>query len=89
MNLDTKLTVPPQVMSRLVGDETVVLNLESGLYFGLDGVGQLIWEAASDGQPLSAAVEKIVATYEVDEMQATSDVAEFAAQLVEKGLLVE
>ncbi len=89
MNLDTKLTVPPQVMSRLVGDETVLLNLESGLYFGLDGVGQLIWDAASEGRPLSSAVDKIVSAYEVDEVQAAADVAEFAAQLVEKGLLVE
>ncbi len=40
MQLDTRLSVPPQVMSRMVGDETVLLDLASGVYFGLDGVGQ-------------------------------------------------
>ena len=30
MDLETKLSIPPQVMSRLVGDETVLLDLASG-----------------------------------------------------------
>ena len=40
MNLDTRLTIPTQVMSRLVGEETVLLDLASGHYFGLDNVGK-------------------------------------------------
>ena len=87
MNLDTKLTVPPQVMSRLVGDETVLLNLESGFYFGLDSVGQRIWEAVSDGKALGDSVDVIVAEYDVERDQAESDVLEFAATLLERGLL--
>ena len=89
MNLDTRLTVPPQVMSRLVGDETVLLDLASGIYFGLDGVGQKIWEAVTEGRSLGEAATAIVNDYEVDESQAQSDVIEFASELVTRGLLVE
>ena len=89
MNLDTRLTVPPQVLSRAVGDETVLLNLESGIYFGLDGVGKLIWEAVSEGNDLGSAVGAVVAEYEVDESRAAADVLEFASTLVERGLLAE
>ena len=89
MNLDTKLNVPQQVMSRLVGDETVLLDLASGLYFGLDGVGKLIWESVSEGHDLAAAVKSVVAEYDVDEGQAEADVLDFAATLVKRGLLVE
>ena len=87
MNLDARLTIPTQVMSRLVGEETVVLDLASGHYFGLDGVGKLIWESISDGQSLADAVDAIVAEYEVDKSQAEADVTAFADQLVERGLL--
>ena len=87
MDLETRLTVPPQVMSRLVGEETVLLDLESGMYFGLDSVGKLIWQAVSDGKSLAEAVDSIVAEYDVDEEQAQSDVIEFAGKLVERGLL--
>lgn len=89
MNLDSKLIIPPQVMSRLVGDETVLLNLESGLYFGLDGVGQRIWETVSEGKKLCETVAVIVAEYDVNEAQAAADVLEFASTLVERGLLAE
>ena len=89
MNLDTRLTVPPQVMSRLVGDETVLLDLASGIYFGLDGVGQKIWEAVTEGRSLGEAATAIVNDYEVDESQAQSDVIKVASELVTRGLLAE
>jgi hypothetical protein len=89
MQLDTKLSIPPQVMSRLVGDETVLLDLASGVYFGLDGVGKVIWESVSEGNNLGQAVAIIVAEYDVDEEQAQTDVIEFASDLVTRGLLVE
>ncbi len=89
MQLETKLTVPPQVMSRLVGDETVLLDLASGVYFGLDGVGQRIWESVVEGNSLAQAVAVIVSEYDVDEAQAQADVLEFAGDLVERGLLTQ
>ena len=89
MNLDTKLTIPPQVMSRLVGDETVLLNLQSGMYFGLDGVGKRIWGSVTEGNNIRQAAAAIVAEYDVDEEQAQADVIEFVSDLVTRGLLVE
>ena len=89
MNLDTRLSVPPHVMSRLVGDETVLLDLESGLYFGLDGVGKRIWEVVSEGKTLAETIDLIVAEYDVVEEQAKDDVIEFTANLVDRGLLAE
>ena len=87
MNLDTKLSTPPQVMSRLVGDETVLLDLASGIYFGLDGVGKRIWETVTEGRSLEETATIITAEFEVNEAQAQADVIEFARNLVERGLL--
>ena len=61
MNLDTKLTVPPQVMSREVGDETVLLDLASGIYFGVDGVAQRIWASVAGGSTLGGAAADVAA----------------------------
>ena len=88
MDLKTKLSIPPQVMSRLVGDETVLLDLASGEYFGLDCVGKRIWESVAEGDSLGAAVEVIVAEYEVEESEAQADVIEFANKLIQRGLFV-
>lgn len=74
-------------MSRLVDDETVLLDLESGMYFGLDGVGKRIWESVTDGKSLGDIAAIISAEYDVDEFQALADVIAFASDLVERGLL--
>ena len=87
VNLDTRLSIPPQVMSRLVGDETVLLDLSSGIYFGLDGVGKRIWETVEEGRSLEETAMVITSEFEVDEAQAQADVIEFAKDLVERGLL--
>ena len=89
MTPETKLSIPAQVMSRLVDDETVLLDLESGMYFGLDGVGKRIWESVADGKSLGDIAVIITDEYEVDEEQALKDVIEFASNLVERGLLAE
>ena len=87
MNLDTRLRIPSQVMSRLVGDETVLLDLASGMYFGLEGVGQSLWEGVQAGHSLGEIATLIAAEYEVDEAQAQADVLAFAGELVSRGLL--
>lgn len=89
ITLDSRLTIPPQVMSRLVEEETVLLDLASGQYFGVDGVGQRIWELLSEGRSLGETVESITAEYDVDEAQVKADVVAFAGELVERGLLAE
>ena len=89
MNLETTLSIPPQVMSRLVDDETVLLDLESGMYFGLDGVGKRIWESISEGNSLSETAAIIAAEFEVDKERAQADLITFVSDLLERGLLVE
>jgi hypothetical protein len=89
MQLDTKLTIPTQVMSRLVGDETVLLDLSSGIYFGLDGVGKRIWESVAEGCSLGETAALIASEFEVDEEQAQADLMAFATDLVERGLLIQ
>jgi hypothetical protein len=89
MKPETILSIPPQVMSRLVDDDTVLLDLESGMYFGLDGVGKRIWDSVAEGCSIGKIAAIITAEFEVDEARAQADVVAFASDLVERGLLVE
>ena len=43
MNLNQTVTLSPEVISQEVSGETVLLDLESENYFGLDEVGTRIW----------------------------------------------
>ncbi len=87
ITLESGFIIPPQVMSRLVDNETILIDLAAGIYFGLDGVGKRIWESIGEGHSLATVATVIATEYEVDEARAQSDVIEFIGELMERGLL--
>lgn len=87
MNLSDKATIPAQVMAREVGNETVILDLASGTYFGLDPVGAQIWQLMAEDKTLAEVCEAMLATYEVSREDIERDVLKLAQDLSEKRLI--
>lgn len=81
------VTIPPEVMARQVGDETVILDLTSGKYFGLDPVGTRVWHLLAAGKPLAEVCDAIVAEFEVTRADAEEDLRELLANLRTEGLI--
>lgn len=88
MNLTDKVTIPAQVMARQVGDETVILDLASGTYFGLDPVGARVWQLMGEGKTLSEICDTMLDEYEVTRDALERDVIELAQELSAQGLIV-
>ena len=88
MNPTSKVTIPAQVMARTVGDETVILDLASGTYFGLDPVGARIWALMGEGKTLAEICTTMLEEYEVEREQLEADVLRLAMELAERGLVV-
>ena len=87
MNLSDKVSIPPQVMARTVGDETVIPDLASGTYFGLDPVGARIWELMEEGKTLSEVCGQMLEEYEVSRDDLERDVLRLAQELTDQGLV--
>ena len=85
MNLSDKVTIPAQVMARQVGDETVILDLASGTYFGLDPIGARIWQLIGEGKALGEICEALLAEYEVSRVQLQGDLERLLQELGGKG----
>ena len=88
MELSDRVTIPLQVMARTVGDETVILDLASGTYFGLDPVGARIWQLMGEGRTLAEISETMLDEYEVERAQLGADVLRLTGELLERGLVV-
>ena len=84
---DSALKVPPQVMARTVGNETVILDLASGTYFGLDPVGARIWELIGAGKTLAQACDVLIEEYDVTRDVLETDALALACELAEKKLI--
>jgi hypothetical protein len=87
MNLSDKVTIPSQVMTRPVGDETVLLHLGTGTYYGLDLVGQSIWLLMRDGKTLAEICDLLLDEYDVTREALTRDIVELADKLLAQGLI--
>jgi hypothetical protein len=87
MNLKDKVSIPAQVMARTVGDETVILDLASGTYFGLDPIGARIWQLMGESRSLAEICATMLEEYEVEREQLEADVLRLAGELAERGLI--
>ena len=87
MKLTDRLATSDDVVCRQVGGETVLLDIASGTYFGLDAVGARVWQLIEDDRcTLLETCDRIGAEYDVPRTDLEQDVLELAAQLVEHGL---
>ena len=87
LQLKGRITKPEAVLVRQLGEESVLLNLESESYFGLDDVGTRMWDALTNTSSLEAAFEKLLDEYEVDPERLRSDLAVFVQKLAGAGLI--
>ncbi len=79
--------IPDTVIFRVLGDEAVILNLSTGIYFGLDSVGTRIWQLISESGSEEKIIENLRAEYEVEENQLRQDFDNLIRQLKDKALL--
>ena len=78
-----------QAIESSVGDETVLLNLENGTYYGLDPVGTRIWALLKEGHSPAAIGPLLVAEYEVEAEVIENDLRRFLTDLKEHGIVID
>jgi len=83
-----KVSIPDTVLSTELHDEGVLLNLETGEYFGLDEVGMEMWKVLRANGDVGAARAALLEQYDVAEDVLAKDLDELIAKLAERKLLV-
>jgi hypothetical protein len=87
VSLDTPLVIPEDVIFRELDGEAVILNLATGMYFGLDEIGTRLWALVTESGTLRHAVDVMAREYEVERPTLEGDVLELAGRLMDKGLV--
>jgi hypothetical protein len=85
---DRRLRVSDQAVFRELDGEAVILNLESGTYFGLDRVGTRVWRLIEAHGRVDEVVRCMIDEFEVDPGTLERDVHDLVSAMVHKGLLV-
>ena len=84
----TIVTVPDHVLARRAAGETVLMSLESEMYFSLDGPGSRLWELFESGVTFGGAIDALFDEYEVDRVELENDMADLVNELSSNGLVV-
>jgi hypothetical protein len=82
-----RVVVPAHVLARHLDGETVLLNLETEKYFGLDSTATRMWELVTQSPRVEAAYDTLSDEFDVEPELLRVHLAELLDQLIENGLL--
>jgi hypothetical protein len=85
--LAARVRLPQHVVHRSFVAETVVLNLQTGQYHGLNPTAGRMLQALQDAPTVGAAVPELAGEYGVPPEQIERDLLALARALLERGLI--
>jgi hypothetical protein len=82
-----KIVLSDDVLHQELSGETVLLNLKTEHYFGLDPVGTRIWQELGKTASAERVVAQLLTEYEVEEPTLRADVERLLGELLKAGLI--
>jgi len=84
---DSILVRPQETIATEIDREIIVMDIEAGSYYGLEGPARSVWEALSAPISFRELLDKISGEYEIDLATCSEDVRVFLLELAQEGLL--
>jgi len=85
---DTLITRNTGLLAAAVHDETVMMDIESGRYYGLDDIGSVIWQRLEAPCRFGTLIDGLVADYEADRAVIAEDVRKLLSIMAEHKVVV-
>ena len=87
ITLASRFQINQDVVFHDLQGEIVLLNLKTGVYFGLDPMGTRVWQLIQEHQSLKKVLDSLVEEYEVTEARCEQDLLGFVAELRDNKLI--
>lgn len=86
-NLGDRITLAPDVLIQELAGESVLLNLNSEEYFGLDDIGTRMIAVLNESDSVAIAQAQLLQEYEVEPAQLSQDLRSLIRELQTHGLI--
>lgn len=83
-----KFKYADHVAWRRIEDESIILDLDTSVYYSLNETGAFVWERLGDAEPVSRVVAELCKEFDVDAAAASRDVDEIVRQFRKLKLLL-
>lgn len=88
ISFSDRVTVPDDVLISHLQEESVILNLDSERYYGLDDVGTRFLSVLTTSESIEAAYDRLRHEYDVDPQVLRADLLALIEKLIDQGLLI-
>jgi hypothetical protein len=88
VSLDNRVTIHQDAVFRELDGEAVILQLEAGMYYGLDPVGTRLWQLIEAHGQLRPVLDAALQEFDVASDVLERDLIELVSGLAEKHLVV-
>ena len=75
------------IVQSKIGEEVVMLDMDSGFYFGLNSVASVIWGLLANEIGFEALIDQLMAQFEVERSLCEADTKELLDQMMEKNII--
>ncbi len=86
-NPEDRLSRTPEMIATEIDQETILMSIDAGAYYGLKGPAQSIWKKLETPMTFSALVDSLVKEYRITPEICVADVKKFLAEMEREGLL--
>ena len=86
--LSARVRIPQAVVYRAFANETVVLNLDTGIYHGMNPTGSNMLDVLDKVGSVREAARVLARNYEIPLGEIQEDLCSFCESLIDRGLLV-
>jgi hypothetical protein len=84
---EDRLSRVQNLLSTELDQETVLMSIDAGAYYGLEGPARSIWEILETPLTFSALVDRLVEEYQVSPDTCAADLERFLGEMEREGLL--
>jgi hypothetical protein len=87
ISIRSRVTVSTEQLSCDLVGEAVILNLRTGVYYGLDSVGARIWTLLQESRLVSELIDMILDEYDVDPDRCEREIIDLLTELKARELI--
>lgn len=87
VSLEGRTFATPRVLCKDLGDEAILLDLETETYFGLNAAGSRLWSLLTTAPTIRDAFAVMLEEYDVAPAELERDMGALIDELVGRGLL--
>ena len=75
------------IVQSKIGEEVVMLDMESGFYFGLNSVASVIWGLLAEEIGFEKLIDQLMAQFNVERSVCEADTQELLEQMLDKNII--